>query len=68
MTDQERWQWEERLKSGGDDAIAAILDRVEQLERELAAAREAYDSLSKIDTELIEKLIMRTLVSPAGLP
>ncbi len=43
MTDDERFQWERKLDrvETRDDAIESILDRVEQLERELAAAREA---------------------------
>ncbi len=37
MSPNERDQWEFRLKSGGYDAINALLDRVERLEAELAA-------------------------------
>ncbi len=41
MTDEERWQWEDRLKPGigQSEAVEAILDRVEQLERERDGTR-----------------------------
>ncbi len=40
MTEEERWQWEERLKPSisQSDAVAAILDRVEFLEAKLRDA------------------------------
>ncbi len=57
--EREAW-WNDLVNSstlGERAAFAeALLDRVDQLERELAAAREAYDSLSETDTKLIGQL------------
>lgn len=53
MSDDERREWETILLSyPNDEAVCAILDRVEQLERELAAAREELDVTTALVVEL----------------
>jgi hypothetical protein len=48
MSPKERAEWQSVLSRSTtqDDAIESILDRVEQLERELAAARAAYAAMA----------------------
>ncbi len=56
MTDNERLTWWDRLNTTGpegEEAVSALLDRVEQLERELAAARGAEER-EQIEDELAE--------------